>query len=229
MEAIVVNIQNVIGNQHGLAYVAAFFGGLISAASPCVLAAVPLVIGYVGGYSGGSRKKAALFSLSFVLGISIAFTFLGLAASVVGRIFAFLGSWLYIGLAAISILMGLQILGIISLPLTFQQSSEVKTKGLPGAFLLGTLTGAVSSPCATPILAVILAYVSARGDIFYGGRLLFLYALGHCGLIFIAGLSAGIAENIVNSRGARNFSFWAKKFSGALLIVMGLYFGAAYI
>lgn len=229
MEAILNNIQHVIRNQHGLAFVAAFLGGIISAASPCVLAAVPLVIGYVGGYSGGSRKKAALFSLSFVFGISIAFTLLGLAASVMGRVLGFMGSWLYIGLAAISILMGLQILGVISLPLTFQRKAEVRTKGLPGAFLLGALTGAVSSPCATPILAVILAYVSARGDIFYGGQLLFLYALGHCGLIFIAGLSAGITEGVINSMGAKNFSFYARKFSGALMVVMGVYFGAAYI
>ena len=59
----------------------------------------------------------------------------------------------------------------------------------------------------------------------YGGSLLFVYALGHCALIFIAGLSVGLTESIISSRGVKNFSLYAKKFSGALLILAGVYFG----
>lgn len=225
METLFNNIQHIIQNQHGLAFVAVFVGGLISAASPCVLAAIPLIIGYVGGYSEGNKKKAALFSLVFVLGLSITFTLLGAAASVMGQFLGFMGRWLYIGLAVIAIVMGLQLMGLISIPLPFQNTRAVKTKGLLGAFLLGLLTGTVSSPCATPVLAVILAYVSTQGDMVYGGSLLFVYALGHCALIFIAGLSVGLTESIISSRGAKNFSLYAKKLSGAILAIMGLYFG----
>ena len=225
MEAIFENIQHIIQNQHGLAFVAVFIGGLISAASPCVLAAIPLIIGYVGGYSEGNKKKAALFSLIFVLGLSITFTLLGAAASVMGQFLGFMGRWLYIGLAVIAILMGLQLMGIISIPLPFQKTRAVKTKGLLGAFLLGMLTGTVSSPCATPVLAVILAYVSTQGDMVYGGSLLFVYALGHCALIFVAGLSIGFTESIVSSRGVKNFSLYLKKSSGAILVAAGVYFG----
>ena len=225
MEGIFNNIQHIIQNQYGLAFAAVFVGGLISAASPCVLAAIPLIIGYVGGYSEGNKKKAALFSLVFVLGLSITFTLLGAAASVMGQFFGFMGRWLYIGLAAIAVLMGLQLMGIISIPLPFQETRQVRTKGLVGAFLLGMLTGTVSSPCATPVLAVILAYVSTQGDMMYGGSLLFVYAIGHCALIFIAGLSVGITESIISSSGAHNFSLYAKKFSGALLVLVGIYFG----
>jgi cytochrome c biogenesis protein CcdA len=142
-----------------------------------------------------------------------------------GQFLGFMGRWLYIGLAAIAILMGLQLMGVISIPLPFQKTRAVKTKGLIGAFLLGLLTGTVSSPCATPVLAVILAYVSTQGDMVYGGSLLFVYALGHCALIFIAGLSIGFTESLVSSRRAKNFSLYAKKFSGALLVVVGIYFG----
>jgi cytochrome c biogenesis protein CcdA len=101
----------------------------------------------------------------------------------------------------------------------------VKSKGLWGAFLLGLLTGTVSSPCATPVLAVILAYVSTQGDILYGGSLLFMYAVGHCALIFVAGLSIGLTESIVSSKGIKNFSLYSKRFSGALLMAAGLYLG----
>jgi len=190
-----------------------------------VLAAIPLIIGYVGGYSEGNKKKAALYSLVFVLGLSLTFTLLGAAASMMGGFFGFMGRWLYVGLAVVAIMMGLQLMGIISIPLPFQKTKAVKTKGLLGAFLLGMLTGTVSSPCATPVLAVILAYVSTQGDMVYGGSLLFVYALGHCALIFIAGLSVGLTESIIRSTGAKNFSLYAKKFSGALLVIVGLYFG----
>jgi cytochrome c biogenesis protein CcdA len=225
MEAIFENIQHIIQNRHGLAFVAVFIGGLISAASPCVLAAIPLIIGYVGGYSEGNKKKAAIFSLVFVLGLSITFTLLGAAASVMGQFLGFMGRWLYIGLAAIAVLMGLQLMGLLNIPLPFQKTRAIKTKGLLGALLLGMLTGTVSSPCATPVLAVILAYVSTQGDMLYGGSLLFAYAVGHCALIFIAGLSIGFTESIVSSRGTRNFSLYAKKFSGVLLVIVGIYFG----
>lgn len=229
MEAVFNNIQHVIQNQHGLAFVAVFIGGLISAASPCVLAAIPLIIAYVGGYSGGDRKKAALFSLVFVLGLSITFTLFGAAASVMGQLLGFMGRWLYIGLAVIAILMGLQLMGIISIPLPFQKTRAVNPKGLLGAFLLGMLTGTVSSPCATPVLAVILAYVSTQGDILYGGSLLFVYAVGHCALIFVAGLSIGFTESIICARGVKNFSLYVKKLSGALLVLVGVYFGITNI
>ena len=225
MEAIFNNIQQIIQNQHGLAFVAVFIGGLVSAASPCVLAAIPLIIGYVGGYSEGNKKKAAFYSLVFVLGLSITFTLLGAAASVMGQILGFMGRCLYILLAAIAVLMGLQLMGIISIPLPFQKTRAVEARGLLGAFLLGMLTGTVSSPCATPVLAVILAYVSTQGDIVYGGSLLFVYAVGHCALIFIAGLSAGLTESIISSKGVRNISLHSKKLSGAILVIVGVYFG----
>jgi cytochrome c-type biogenesis protein len=225
MESLFNNIQAVIQNKPGLAFVAVFVGGIISAASPCVLAAIPLIIGYVGGYSEGNKKKAALYSLVFILGLAITFTLLGAAASIMGGLLGFMGRWLYVGLAVIAVFMGLQLMGLISIPLPFQKTHQVKSRGLWGALLLGLLTGTVSSPCATPVLAVILAYVSTQGDILYGGSLLFAYALGHCALIFIAGLSIGLTESIVSSMGIKNFSLYSKRFSGALLIFAGLYIG----
>ncbi len=225
METLLADIQATIQNNHGLAFLAVFVGGLISAASPCVLAAIPLIIGYVGGYSGGDKKKAALYSFVFILGLSITFTLLGAAASAMGSLLSFAGRWLYIGLAVIAIFMGLQLMGLIEIPLPFQKTRQVKSRGLWGAFLLGLLTGTVSSPCATPVLAVILAYVSTQGDILYGGSLLFVYAVGHCALIFVAGLSIGLTESIVSSKGVKNFSLYAKRLSGGLLVVAGAYLG----
>jgi cytochrome c biogenesis protein CcdA len=62
----------------------------------------------------------------------------------------------------------------------------------------------------------------------YGGSLLFVYALGHCALIFVAGLSVGMTESIVSSKGVKNFSLYSKKVSGAVLVAVGIYFGTLY-
>ena len=225
MDSLFQNIELLIQGQQFLAFVLVFAAGLLSAASPCVLAAIPLIIGYVGGYAEGNRKRAALFSAVFVMGLSLTFTLLGAAASYFGQLFDFLGNWLVYGFAALAILMGLHLMGIISVPLPLQRSVHVNRRGLTGAFLLGLLTGAVSSPCATPVLAVILGYTSSEKKVLYGSMLLFTYAIGHCALIFAAGLSVGIAESLINSRGVKYWAIYAKKISGAALICTGLYIG----
>jgi cytochrome c-type biogenesis protein len=223
MEAWLIDMESLVQGQQALAFLLVFAAGLISAASPCVLAAIPLVIGYVGGYSEGNKGRAAIYSAVFVLGLSLTFTVLGAAASFVGQLLGFLGDWLIYGFAALAIIMGLHLMGVFSTPMACGRTVQVKSKGLVGAFLLGLLTGVISSPCATPVLAVILGYVSSEGDILYGSLLLFIYAIGHCVLIFAAGLSVGIAESLIKSRGVTSWAVYAKKFSGAALVFAGIY------
>src|SRR5512146_2080770 len=129
MDSLLNNIQSIVQNSRGLAFLTVFIGGLVSAASPCVLAAIPLVIGYVGGYSEGNKKKAALYSLVFIIGLSITFTVLGAAASAMGRFLSFAGQWLPLALAVIAVAMGLQLMGVIRVPLPFQKTREVKSRG----------------------------------------------------------------------------------------------------
>ena len=223
MESLLGNISEFINSSPGLAYILIFLGGILSASSPCVLAIIPLVIGFVGGYSQGDKKKALLYSLTFALGLSITFTILGAIASLLGRLFGDVGKLWYFMAAGVALIMGLYLLGLIKIP--FPKTVELKTKhkGVLGAFLLGLLFGAVSSPCATPILAVILAFVATKAKIVYGISLLFVYALGHCALIIAAGISAGFVESFVQSRGITNFSNLAKKVSGLLIILAGVY------
>jgi cytochrome c biogenesis protein CcdA len=219
MEAIATFVQN----NPSLAIIAVFVGGLISAASPCVLAVIPLVIGYVGGYSQGNRKKAVGYSLVFALGLSIAFTLLGAAAGFIGSFLGLTGKYFYWAIAVIAVLMGLSLLGLYEIRFPFKSKMQVKTGGLLGAFLMGLLFGVASSPCATPVLVVILAYVATKGQVLYGTLLLFVYAVGHCALIVLAGIVTGFVESFAKSRGATGFSTYAKKFSGALIILVGAY------
>jgi cytochrome c biogenesis protein CcdA len=96
-------------------------------------------------------------------------------------------------------------------------------QGFIGAFLLGLLFGVISSPCATPVLAVILAIVAAQGKIWYGSSLLFVYALGHSVLMLLVGTFAGIAKYLIESKSVATFSVWSKRISGAIFLGVGVY------
>jgi cytochrome c biogenesis protein CcdA len=223
------SIPAIVQGQPIIAFGAAFLGGLLSAANPCVLATIPLVIGYVGGYSGGDRKKALFYSLSFILGLSVNFTLLGVAASAVGSLMGSLGVWLYVIVAVVAIVMGLSLMGLFEIPTLIKSNIRPKTRGLAGAFMMGFIFGVVSSPCATPVLAVIITYVASEGRVLYGGALLFVYALGHCVLILAAGVSVGFVNSFINSKGLVRASGYIKKASGALLVGVGGYVAYANI
>lgn len=223
MESILSNVSEVINSSPGLAYLFVFLGGLISASSPCVLAIIPLVIGFIGGYSEGNRKKAILYSLVFALGLSITFTILGAIASLVGGLFGDVGRFWYYLAGGVAVVMGLYLIGVLNFRLPQPVTLKTKHKGVIGAFLLGLLFGAVSSPCATPVLAVILAFVATKAKIVYGTSLLFVYAIGHCALIILAGVFTGFVENYAKSKGVSNFSAITKKVSGVLIVLAGLY------
>ena len=223
LESLGESVSLVVQGKPVIAFGAAFLGGLLSAANPCVLATIPLVIGYVGGYSGGDRRKAFLYSLSFILGLSANFTLLGVAASAVGSLMGSLGAWLYVLPAAVAVVMGLSLMGLFEIPALVKSDIRPKTRGLAGAFMMGFVFGVVSSPCATPVLAVIITYAASEGKVMYGGALLFMYALGHCVLIFMAGVSVGFVNGFINSKGLVRASAYVKKASGALLVGVGGY------
>jgi cytochrome c biogenesis protein CcdA len=209
-------------NNPAFAVLAVFVGGLLSAASPCVLAVIPLVIGFVGGYARGDKKKALRYTLVFAIGLAVTFTLLGAAAGLIGSFLGATGKYLYWILAAIAILMGLSLLGVFEIKSPFARW-QPKIGGLAGAFVMGILFGFASTPCATPVLVVILAFVATKGQIVYGTLLLFVYAVAHCALIVLAGAVTGFVESFAASRGAANFSLWSKRVSGVLIIIAGIY------
>ena len=226
MEGLLSNIGEIIQNQGWLAFPACFLGGIISSASPCVLAMIPLVIGYVGGYAEGSQRKAVQYSLVFTLGLTITFTVLGIIAGAMGRLFGDVGSfWNYV-LPPVAILLGLQLLGafkFIKFNIGVSQRFLPKKKAIIGAFLMGLFFGIVASPCATPVLAIILTFAAIQKDIAYSGGLLLAYALGHWVLVLGAGISAGFAQRVLESKGISNFSSYSKKAAGVILIGVGVY------
>jgi cytochrome c biogenesis protein CcdA len=215
------NIEQIVAAYPLLAFGAVFLAGVLSSASPCVLATIPLVVGFVGGYADGDRSKAFRYSLAFVLGLSLTFTAFGAAAGLLGTMFGTLGGWWYVAAGVVALVMGGQMMGFYEIRLPIKRDFKPKQGGIIGSFLLGLFFGVVSSPCATPVLVVILTYVATQGQILYGTALLFTYALGHCLLMLLAGTFTGFVEAFVKKQGIVNFSLWTKRLGGVVVAGVG--------
>jgi cytochrome c-type biogenesis protein len=186
---------------------------------------IPLMIGFIGGTKELTGfKKSLLFSLLFVIGLSITFSIMGLIAATTGRLLGDVGNfWRYI-VVAVCFLMGIHLLEIFKIPIPRINVGNPKVTGLIGALLMGMLFGVVSTPCAVPILTVILVVIAAKGSIVYGLGLLFFYALGHCALIVIAGTSIGAAKGLLESKHFQRANFYLRRVAAVLIILVGFYF-----
>lgn len=215
-------LGGVMQNRPILAYGASYLGGMLATASPCILASIPLVIGFVGGYAGGNQKQAFIYSLTFVLGLALVMSALGALAALMGTMFGMTGPVWYFILALVLITMGLHLTGLINLKLETSQKFLPQRTGLWGALILGMLFGTVLSPCASPVLAVILTLAAVQGRVAYGSSLLFAYALGQGTLIILAGTFTGLIESFLQSRGA-NMSTRIQQMAGVLIFFVGVY------
>ena len=225
IQSFLQNAQQIIQTNHWLAFLVVFLGGVLTASNPCVLAMIPLMIGFVGGAKELTGfKRPLLFSLLFIIGLSIAFSILGVIAATTGRLLGDVGQfWRYL-VVAVCFIMGIYLLEIFKVPIPTLNLSKFKTTGFIGALLMGMLFGIVSTPCAVPILTVILVLIAAQGSIVYGLGLLFFYALGHCVLILVAGISVGIAKNLLESKHLQRANFYLRKVAAILIILVGIFF-----
>jgi cytochrome c-type biogenesis protein len=185
-----------------LAFGIAFLGGVVAGFGPCILPMLPVVFGYVTGRvgesppaaRGGAWREGLLLSSVFVVGMSLFFAAIGATAAALGHALL-VGAWAYYVAAGICVVLGLQMLGVVSLPFDrlnrFIPTRRPERRGLPGAFLLGVLFGAVASPCSTPILAAIATIAATRGSVAEGAALLFVYGLGKGVPLMALGVASG--------------------------------------
>lgn len=208
-----------------LAPVAVFIGGMLTASNPCVLAMVPLMIGFVGGDDEARGwKQGLLLSFVFVIGLSVVFAVMGMLAALTGRFLGDVGPyWPYI-VGAVAILMGLHLADIVKIPVPAWSGFTPKRKGILGALILGAMFGIVSAPCAVPILALVLTWIAGKGiNVLTGAFLLIVYALGHSALILIAGTSMGFAKRMIEEGRFRSASEKLRKAGGVLVTLVGVY------
>jgi len=228
LDTFLANVEQYIHTSPWLAVAAVFAGGALTASNPCVLAMIPLTMSFVAGQKGDQPVgplRAFLFSLVFVLGLSITFTILGVTAALVGSIYGEVsGVWTWL-VAAVCLVMGLHLMGVLNFTIPMPVSVQPRTRGVVGALLMGLLFGVVSAPCAAPILVVLLTYLASSGaSVPYGALLLLVYALGHSVLIILAGTSMGLARKLIESGRVTRITSIMRRAAGGVIIAVGAYF-----
>ena len=126
---------------------------------------------------------------------------------------------------AVCLIMGLHLTGVLKFTIPMPFNVQPKTKGALGALFLGLLFGLVSTPCAAPVLVVLLTYLAGSGSsVAYGAFLLLVYGLGHSVLILIAGTSMGLARKMIESKKMTRVTDIVRRVAGVLIILVGVYF-----
>ena len=224
MESVLQAINHaLLGQSPVWAFLLVFAGGVLTSIGPCNISMAPIVIAFVGGSKQPSKSRGFVLSLFFVLGSSLTFAILGVLASLVGGVFGPAKSILYYIVAAVCILIALNMLGVFKLNLPVADVSSIGKlrNGLLGAFLLGLTVGLAGSQCGTPVLVAILSVVMAKGLIAYGAGLLFAYGLGRGVPIVLAGTFTGVLKAMPRlARVQRG----AEIAAGVILLAVGRYF-----
>lgn len=215
-------LEIAIHNKPLWALLIAFLGGVISSVSPCVLSVLPIMVGYIGGYSEDKLSKAFFQSLLFVLGMAIVLTLVGIVAALAGQVIGnFIGPFWYLLLAVISITMGLSLLEVfyIQFPAFIKDMPKNKYGKVLSPIILGMAFGTIATPCSTPILLVLVSYVAYESNLVFGVLMLVCYAFGHSILLLIAGTFTGFLKQIMQ---IRNWTRYLIKISGVILILIGI-------
>lgn|SRR5574344_2039130 len=201
-----------------------FLGGVIASVTPCSLSMLPIIIGYVGGYSKENPIKTLLQMMFFVVGSAVVFSVIGILCAVTGKVFVSIApSYFIIFLASLLLVMGLHVVGALdfTIPVMIKQLPQSDGKNM---FLYPMLIGAVfalaGTPCSTPILAGIMAFASLSANIFYAVVMLFLFALGQGMILILAGVFTSALKGLKNFA---QFSDFLLKLSGLLLISASVY------
>ena len=200
-----------------------FLAGLLTSLTPCMLSMLPITIGYIGGYEAKSRVQAAAQSTWFSLGLATTLAGLGILASLAGKVYGQIGIGLPIIVSIIAILMGLNLLEALPLQLPSFDAANWISQDLPAgvrSYLLGLTFGLVASPCSTPVLATLLAWVSTTGDTILGAVLLLFYTAGYVAPLILAGTFTASIKKLLE---LRKWSSWITPVSGALLVGFGVF------
>ncbi len=200
-----------------------FLTGLLTSLTPCMLSMLPITIGYIGGYETKNRLEAAAQSAWFSLGLATTLAALGIAAATLGKVYGQVGIGLPILVSAIAILMGLNLLEALPIQLPSFDGMQWISQDLPKgirSYLLGLTFGLVASPCSTPVLATLLAWVSTSQDLILGGVLLLAYAAGYVSPLILAGTFTASIKKLLE---LRKWSSWITPVSGALLVGFGVF------
>jgi cytochrome c-type biogenesis protein len=205
---------------------ASFIWGILSIVlSPCHLASIPLIVGYIDEQGRISVKRAFWISVLFALGILVTIALVGLITALAGRMLGDIGAIGNYFIAVIFFIIGLHLLGVIPLPWSGAAGKQIKRKGLIGAFIIGLIFGLALGPCTFAYMAPMLGVVFkvAAEKLLFAVGLLLAYGIGHCSIIVLAGTLTETVSRYLHWTEKSKGALIVKRICGVLVILGGIY------
>ncbi|ACL06408.1 cytochrome c biogenesis CcdA family protein [Desulfatibacillum aliphaticivorans] len=200
--------------------------GMISVLlSPCHMASIPLIVGYVGGQDKILEVKgAAKYAVAFTVGLFITIAALGVVCAVLGRMLGDVSPYWTILVGAILLWVALDMLGVQACSMSSGAMSRLRVKGIGGAFILGLAYGILSGSCTFGFIAPILAVITVQEKIATGVMMIILFGVGHCIPIAAAGSSAALVRRVLSNNAFLRGGAWFRKGAGVLAAGLAVYF-----
>jgi cytochrome c-type biogenesis protein len=202
-----------------------FGGGLLTSLGPCSLSLLPVTLAYLAGFGAGEGAPASTpwqRSLCFAGGIVGALVLLGLASGLLGRLYGQLPGLIPTLVAVLAPAMGLNLLGLLRLPLPAGPDPEHWRQRVPAPLAplaAGLAFGLAATPCTTPVLAVLLGWMAQTGQPLAGMLLLTCFGAGQVLPLLLAGTAAASLPSLLR---LRQVGQWVPPISGAVLVGTGL-------
>lgn len=212
IETIMSQLSQAVSGAPLVALAAAMGWGVLSILlSPCHLASIPLIVGFIDEQGQTSTRRAFYISNLFAGGILISIALIGLLTALAGRMLGDLGPWGNWLVAGIFFLFGLHLWGLISIPWSGPSQVGLQRKGLLAALLLGLIFGIALGPCTFAFMGPVLgvAFAKANESLLFAATLLLAYGVGHCAIIVFAGTFTEKVQQYLD---------WNKRSRGALLL-----------
>lgn len=210
-----------------LAAVGSFLWGVISVLfSPCHLASIPLMVGYIAGQQTSlSPRQAGLYAFLFTCGLFLSIAAVGIVCSILGRMLGDVGSYWQILVGAILIWVALGMLGVQACSMNGGGLLQrFNLRGFGGAVLLGLSYGLLSGTCTFGFIAPILAIITIQKQVAAGLAMIILFAIGHSLPIFAAGTSTALVGKMIESRHWQTTGNMFRKGATLIIFMLGLYF-----
>lgn len=208
------------------ALAAAFSWGILSIVlSPCHLASIPLIVGYLQGGTPVRPGRATALSTLFAIGILASIALIGALTAAAGRMLGDLGPWGNYAVAVVFVVFGSYLLGAFQLPNSWTLSPNQPRRGIWGALMFGFVFGLALGPCTfgfmAPVLGVTFSIANAKPLFAFG--ILLLFALGHCTVIGAAGGSTAWVQRWLDWQSDTPAANWLRRTCGLLVLIAGVW------
>jgi len=208
-----------------------FLAGVLTSFTPCIYPMIPITAAIVGGQSvdgaRAPRSRAILLTLTYVLGLALVYSSLGVLAGMTGTLFGSVSTnpWLYFAMANLLLIAALSLLDVIPINIPapiMQRVSNAGTAGkFSGAFIMGAVSGLVAAPCSAPVMAAVLTWVTTTQRAGLGFVYLLSFSLGMSALLVAVGIASGTLSRLPRSG---PWMLWVKRAFAIIMIGVAEYY-----